>query len=478
MTKCTLALDIGTSSCRCAAITADGVIHIKKTVSIQPYRPQIGISEYNATDLLNASTHVLHQVLDSLNGMEAVSLAVSSQRSTVVFWEKSSGRVLGPVLTWEDGRAVQEAAMADISQEEIHALTGLYKTPYFSAPKIAWMLSHCEEIKKAVARKELCVAPVASFFIFHLTKGRVFATDPTLAQRMLLFDIHKGTWNQKLCQAFSIPVHILPVIKSTLDDYGAYHYDEVDLPIRVCCADQQAASSALQPGDTCINYGTGAFVLRHVGEIPVLLPGLLTSVAPSVSGKKLRYILEGPVNAAGSAYLWLEKQGVPVDMEHLDEICSQAKHPLQILPAIGGLGAPYWNFMIKPVVNGQTAHTQPADWIAGLTRALACLITDVIQYMQANGVAVNSPIGVSGGLSRSAYLLQFQADLLQKILTISSDPEETLLGLARISWGTNVMKRKVEKTFSPHLSKTKSSKLYQQWQQFVNLNVTQKTLGN
>ena len=465
MNNFVVSLDVGTSSCRCGIFEA-GCLRLQKTVVLLPHRQKPGLSEYRAEDLLKASYQVLHQVLEAVDVSCVSALAISSQRSTVVLWDKDTGKSLGPVLTWEDGRAVQETAQATISQQEVHGLTGLYKTPYFSAPKITWAMAHLPEVQQALKNHTLCAGPVASYLIYHLTKGQVFATDPTLAQRTLLFDIAKGTWSEQLGKAFSVPLEILPQLKATTDDYGVYEYRSTKLPIRVCVGDQQAAAGALHPGDMLFNYGTGAFVLHHTGEKRVLLPGLLTSVAPSQKGKKLSYLLEGPVNAAGSAYLWLKTKGVDVKMDELDVICAQATAPLEILPALGGLGAPYWDFSLKPVIRGVTDSTTPADWAAGLTRAIALLMADIVHYMQTYKIVPSGKTTVSGGLSKSSYLMQFQSDVLQRPLVRTSQPEETLTGAALLA-GMIFPCGESGQTFLPQISSSKAKEIYKKWQDFI-----------
>ena len=465
MKNCVVSLDIGTSSCRCGAFR-EGSLQLQRTAALLPFRQAPGLSEYQAEDLLTSSYQVLHQVLDAIDLSCVSALAISSQRSTVVLWDKNSGKALGPVLTWEDGRAVQEAEHANISQKEVHKLTGLYKTPYFSAPKISWELAHLPTVQQALKNHTLCAGPIASYLIYHLTNGQVFATDPTLAQRTLLFDITQGTWNEQLCKAFSVPAEILPQLKATCDDYGMYEYHSKKLPIRVCVGDQQAAASMLQPGDMLLNYGTGAFVLHHTGEKCVLLPGLLTSVAPSQKGKALSYLLEGPVNAAGSAYLWLRTKGIEMKMEELDSFCTHARHPLEILPALGGLGAPYWDFSLKPVIKGVTDATTPADWAAGLTHGIALLMADIVNYMQTYKIIPQGNTTVSGGLSQSDYLMQFQANVLQRTLTRTTQPEETLVGASFLA-GMSICNRLQEKSFLPQISSSKTNEIYQRWQDFV-----------
>ena len=467
--KYVVALDIGTSGCRAVAVRADGTTAVRHTCALVPRRSAPGISEYQADDLLGACKEVLQAVLDQVGPQHVAALAVASQRSTVVLWDKTTGQAAGPILTWEDGRAQAQAAQAAISQEEVHSQTGLYKTPFFSAPKIAWMLQQVPQAAQLLKQGHLLAAPVASYLIWHLTDGKIFATDATLAQRTLLYDVTCGGWSAALCQAFGVPQEILPPILPTAADYGVYSYRGTDIPITVCVGDQQAAAAyfALRPKDSLLNYGTGAFWLYHTGTKPVFLPGMLTSVAATSQA----YLLEGPVNAAGSALLWLKAQGLLFEDEALQSLCEGAKQPVWFLPALGGLGAPYWDFSVSAAAEGLSPLTRKEDWVAGVVRGIAFLLADIGAYLRVNGCALEGTIQVSGGLSQLNYLTSFQADLLQQPLWVSSQTEATLLGAAGLAAERMGQPFAVEQTGKqqvlPKLRAESARELYSQWQQFV-----------
>ena len=467
-----VALDIGTSGCRACATRKDGSLAASYQVSFTPTRPTEGISQYEATDILRNAITALNSVLDKIGPQQAVSLAVSSQRSTVVLWNKNTGEAAGPVLTWEDGRATKQAEEASISQEEVHLLTGLYKTPFFSAPKIAWSLQNLPKAAAWLKQNSLYAAPVASYVIWHLTKGKIFATDYSLAQRTLLFDIRNLSWSAPLCKAFNIPDTILPALKPSVSDYGAYTYQGVDIPISVCVGDQQAAAAYfnLQPHQSLINYGTGAFWLYHAGNEPAFLPGMLTSVSASKTPQQPVYYLEGPVNSAASALMWLKAQGICFEDNEIDTLCRTAKNPLFFLPALGGLGAPYWDFTVSPAVQGLSSRTRKADWVAGVTRGIAFLLTDIAAYLRQNGLPLEGPIRAAGGLTHISYLTDFQADLLQLPLEISHQAEATLLGACYLS----ATRLNTAYTFSPTYTPARPSipakqarALHEAWQVFV-----------
>ena len=468
--KWTVAIDQGTSSCRVFAVDEQGNVQARKSAAFLPTRTASGCSEYPAEPLLQVQLTLLNQLLDEVGPQQVQALAVCSQRSSVVLWDKQTGKPLAPVLTWEDGRAVKEAQQVPFSQEEIHTQTGLFKTPFFSAPKIAWCLTHCPQAARAAQEGTLLVAPIASYLIWHLTAGQVFATDATLAQRTLLWDIRNGQWSEALCRAFGVEIASLPRLQATVDDYGAYVYKGVAIPVRVCTADQQAAAyyHRLQPGRSAINYGTGAFVLHHTGTRLAVLPGMLSSVAVRFADKPQEFLLEGPIFAAGSALQWLQKQGFHFDIEQLDRLASQACNPIRFLPALGGLGAPYWDYRAACCIENLSPRTVLPDWIAGTLQAVAGLVADVVYYLRNNGQEVTGPVSVSGGLARSEYLLQQQADLLQLPLQLCNDAESTVLGAARLADPhVAVQPAGTLHTLTPACTAQQAQQQYRVWQEFV-----------
>lgn len=473
-----IALDQGTSGCRAVAVDATGRVRARQSISISPRRQSAGMSEYTAEELWQTQSDVLTRLLDEIGPEQAVSLAVCSQRSTIVLWDKITGKSLAPVLTWEDGRAQQEADQAPLSQADIHGQTGLFKTPYFSAPKITWCLANFPQAKRAAQAGTLLVAPVASYFIWKLTQGKVFAADPSLAQRTLLWDLHTLTWNQQLCQAFGVPLACLPAVLPTAADYGTFTYKGRQIPITVCAADQQAALTyhQISKGQTHINYGTGAFVLQHTGEKVIILPGLLSSVACG-SLTKPQFLLEGPVFAAGSVLQWLQAQGILPPGIDVDGLCRLSQQPVRFLPAFGGVGAPYWNYQVSPVIENLSPRTRGADFVAGAMQGIAHLVTDIINYMRQNGQSV-SKVQVSGGMAQCNYLLQFQADLLQLPVEVCSETDSTVLGTALLAarfagWKVDSW-NPVREVISPRSAAADIQPLRVAWQQMLERTLQRK----
>ena len=466
--KYIIALDQGTSGCRAVAVDENHVVRAQQSAVFSPVRFAAGRSEYKAEDLLQAQLRVLNGLLDQIGPENAAGIGVCSQRSTIVLWDKTTGEAVAPVLTWEDGRAQTESDEVPLTQAQVHLQTGLFKTPYFSAPKIAWCLKNSPAAARSAAAGTLQASPVAGYFIWHLTRGNVFATDPTLAQRTLLWDFHSGNWSETLCQAFRVPGICLPKILPTTADYGAYIYKGVKIPICVCVADQQAAAAyqGLSAGRTTINYGTGAFVLHHTGNQPVVLPGMLSSVAATGPSQQRQFLLEGPVFAAGSVLQWLQQvKGIQFDVAHIDNLCAQAQQPVKLLPALGGLGAPYWDYTVGPCIQDVTSSTTAADWVAGALNGIAGLVADIIYYLRSNGQEVKGPLRVSGGLAQSGYLLQVPLEL-------QPQTESTVLGTAlltarQLGWEEPQPVVSALRTFSPRLTEQQSQQAYRTWHQWV-----------
>lgn len=478
--KLILSLDQGSSSSRAAAFDAQGRCVCRAVRAVETRRQSAegfcagASAEMDAQALLDGQLEALKEVLSQTGTERVGALSVAGQRSTVVFWDRLSGKPLAPALGWQDGRAGAQVLRAGLSRESVHRLTGLYPTPFYSAAKIAWTLEHVPPVRQAAADGRLCIGPTASYVIWHLTRGRVFACDATLAQRTLLFNISTLNWEPQLLEAFGVRREWLPQIKRSTDDYGCLEVNGRSIPICVCAGDQQAALQALRvvSGGACINYGTGAFFMRHTGNRSYFLPGLLTSVSAQTQGAA-EYLLEGPVNACGTLFAWLSEIGFSFGAEELDGLCEAARNPADILPALGGLGAPYWDFAASPVIAGLSPQTKKADIAAGAVNALACLLADMVFYAERFGIK-SAEIKVSGGFSKSRALLRRQADILQTRLLPCSEAEGTcagaaMMGAARLGWDVSQWQTlRLLPAVEPRMDAEEAEALYRRWHGFLN----------
>jgi glycerol kinase len=421
-------LDLGSSGFKCVLLNSKAEIVKLVQKPVKPRLPAPGHIEYDGEKLLKLQLSLLGEILNSAEGKNRIAaIAACSQRSTIVLWDSKTGKTLCPVLSWQDCRAGGELENIKFSNEEIHKITGLYKTPYYSAPKIKWCLKNFPQVADAYKKGTLLCGSPATYLIWHLTEKKVFAIDPTLAQRTILFDIKNLCWSQDLLKSFGIDRNILPRITPSIGNFGSHK----GIPICAMLADQQAAlagAGAFGHGDAMINYGTGAFLLVNTGQDILNTAGLLTGVNWQTADGKTSYNLEGIINAAGLMFDWLKKLGFDFDTTKLDDYCKKSVTNPLVLPALGGLGSPYWDFNAEVVMAGLSPESEKQDILKGSLQGIAFLAACIVMHMKKNGVKLNC-IGACGGLSKSDYLLGFQSDLMQVPVIRIKEPESTVMGV-------------------------------------------------
>ncbi|MCX5784535.1 MAG: FGGY family carbohydrate kinase [Elusimicrobia bacterium] len=479
-----LVLDQGSSSSRTLVFDLEGKVRFKAQRKLEAAYPAQGLAEYDAEEIFRTQKESLSEVLSKLPpGSKVLALSVAAQRSTVVFWDKRSGAPLCPALSWQDGRALELLSSVGLSNRKIHDATGLYKTPYYSASKIAWCLKNYPAVKKAAEEKNLLISPVAGFLLWKFSNGSVFALDPGQAQRTLLFNIRRLKWDKRLLEAFGVPPECLPEVRPSFGDYGRIETDGFTLPVRAMLGDQQAAMLGLGvegENAAALNYGTGAFLLVNTGATPVKIRGLLNSVGWQTGrGKKsLCYFTESTVNSAGTALEWLKvKFNLFDDINDVDGMCRKSKNRLFCLPAIGGIGSPYWDFSAFTTFTGFSAGSDKYDVVRGMVEGVAFMVGDSLDLVKRKGFKIDE-LKVSGGLSKIDWLLQFQADITGAKVLRLEEAEATAAGAALAaarsiglnpSWKIKTSPRE----FAPQLSEEERQKLIKSWRAFVK--ATRKT---
>ncbi|MDA8243832.1 MAG: FGGY family carbohydrate kinase [Elusimicrobia bacterium] len=476
--KIIIVLDQGSSSSRALALGPDGTALAKAQRRLEASYPSQGLAEYDAEQLYRSQADSLAEVLEKLPpGSEPAALGIASQRSTTVFWDKLTGAPLAPALSWQDGRALQLLGRVQLSNTRIHGLTGLYKTPYYSASKIAWALENVPAVKAAAAEKRLLAAPVASYIVWRLSGGKIYAADPSLAQRTLLMNLRRLRWEPKLLAAFGIPPEILPAIRPSSGRLGFVELAGRRVPLTAMLGDQQAAMLGLgleAPNSAALNYGTGAFLLVNTGGRPLKVRGLLNSFGwqEGEGRKKVCYFTESTVNSAGTALEWLrQKFGLFDDISDVDGMCRKSRNRLHCLPAIGGLGAPYWDFTTFTSFTGFTPHTDKYDVVRGVTEGIAYMVADAFDLVRKKGLRIEE-LKVSGGLSRIDWLLQFQADVTGARITALDESEATSIGAGlAAARGLGLPSARPAagraRVFEPAIGEDERQKLIRGWRIFV-----------
>ncbi len=476
--KFIIVLDQGSSSSRALAFDLDGNIRYKAQRKVEPSYPAPGRAEYDAEKLYASQADSLADVLARLPpDAEVSSLGIAAQRSTIVLWDKATGAPLAPALSWQDGRALELLGKIPLSNTRIHDLTGLYKTPYYSASKIAWCLENYPEVKAAAAEGRLLIAPVATYVIWRLSGGKVFVTDPSQAQRTLLFNLRRLKWEPKLMSLFGVDAALLPEIKPSVGRLGHVEAAGRRIPVTAMLGDQQAAMLGLgleAPNSAALNYGTGAFLLVNTGRKPLKIRGLLNSFGwqEGRGKKKICYFTESTVNSAGTALEWLkQKFGMFDDIGDVDGMCRKSKNRLYCLPAIGGLGAPYWDFTTFTTFAGFSQHSDKYDVVRGVTEGIAYMVGDAFDLVKKKGFKIEE-LKVSGGLSKIDWLLQFQADITGARIVPLEESEATAMGAALAAargqglapnWQAKVSSR----VFTPLIGEEERQNLLKGWRLFV-----------
>jgi glycerol kinase len=472
-----IALDQGSSSSRALAVNAKGRVIARAQYPVESFFPKPGWVEHDPAELSRTLERALDDVLEKVpKSARIVGVGIAAQRSTVVLWDAKTGRPACMAPSWMDGRASEIIAPLQSRQTEIHEKTGLYATPFYSAPKIRYLLDHEPKARALAEEGRLRIGPVTTYLLWKLTGGDVFRVDPALAQRMLLFNIQEGDWDNDMLALFNIPRAALPDVAPTTGDWGELKRKGREMRVLAVMGDQQSAAFG-QGGDVeglgVLNYGTGAFFLLHTGEKRHHIPGLLTSVAWQRKDRPTSYFLEGTVHAAGTSFEWLKTLGLLSNSKAVDQACRKSTHRLWALQAIGGLGAPRWDYKTPTTFMGLQAKTRSEDIVRGVTESIALLVSDIVRAVRGKGLKVEH-LRASGGLAKVDYLLQFQSDILQQRITRLQESEATALGAASMAaevagmpWADDLRSGAGEIVFEPAIDEQAAAAHLSAWTVFA-----------
>jgi glycerol kinase len=407
-----LGIDEGTSAVK--AILFDTELRplreVRREKALQ--YPEPGWVEQDPGEVLDTVVDAVAEVLRDAPG-EVTACGLDHQGESVLAWDAESGRPLTPIVTWQDKRSqmVLDRLEQDGRADEVRERSGMPLDPYFSAGKLAWLLERDEAVARARGAGTLRLGTVDSFLCDRLGAG--FRTDPSTASRTQL---GAPDWDPELLEIFGVPLEVLPEIVDTAGDLGSLHHPSwpQELPLRARCVDQQAAlagAGCVEPGRTKATYGTGVFVLANVGgERPVETGGLLPTVAWRVNGQ-VEWALDGGVFTAGALLEWLSRDlGLADDAAALASRAREVDDAggVRVLPALAGLGAPWWRPAARAVIAGLTAGARPGHVARAALEAIAWRVADVVEVIRAQ--APVDVLRVDGGLTRDALLLQLQAD--------------------------------------------------------------------
>jgi glycerol kinase len=479
-----MALDQGTTSSRCIIFNKNGHAVASASKEFTQHFPKAGWVEHDAEEIFETQLWCAREALKraALSPADIAAIGITNQRETTVVWERATGKPVCPAIVWQCRRTAEvcDRLRAEGHEERIRAKTGLPIDPYFSATKLQWMLEHHAGLRERAEHGELCFGTVDSFLIFRLSGGRVHATDPSNAARTLLYNIHDMKWDSELLSLFGIPVSMLPEVKPSS---GVFGYTDPDLlgaalPIAGVAGDQQAAlfgQCCFDAGTVKNTYGTGGFLLMNTGERAVgSQNGLLTTVGWQI-GDKVTYVLEGSVFVCGAAIQWL-RDGLGLLSSAFESETLAASVPdtgdVYFVPALSGLGTPYWDPYARGVIVGLSRGTTRAHIVRATLEAMAHQTADVLKAMQEDAATPIPSLRVDGGASANNLLLQMQSDLCDLPIERPACIETTALGAASLA-GLAVGLFKdldeirqniaVERTFTPKMTDAVRQKQRTDW---------------
>ncbi|HEY5648855.1 MAG TPA: FGGY family carbohydrate kinase [Nitrospiria bacterium] len=413
-----IGLDQGSSSSKALLVNRRGKVVHSATVSYPSVHTGESRVEIDPLKIIKSQLKALRDVLSRLNRKKdrVLGLGIANQRSTIILWDRKTGRPFGPALSWQDRRAAGFVEKWAARNGLIRRRTGLLLTPYYSAPKIRWLLDQSRKLRDLARQGRIACGTVNTYLVWHLTGGTVHATEPTNAARMLLMNLTRFEWDPELLRFFRIPASMLPEIRSSCGDFGVCRIGGWRIPIRATIGDQQSGLlglGAVRPGDAVLNYGTGGFLVVNTGGRRAGVPGILDSVAWS-QGEKRCYIAEGTVNSVGSVFDWLVRAGLVGSKHDIGKtLRSRGRTPV-FIPALAGLGAPHWEPEMKTAVLGLEAGMTAPDLVRGAVEGIGFLFRDIIEAMEDSGRVRAGRIRAGGGGSDIPGLLQIQADIIGK----------------------------------------------------------------
>ena len=482
-----LALDQGTTSSRAIVFDRAGQIAAKAQHPFPQIYPQAGWVEHDPMEIWSSQYGVMNEVVaqSGVDAHDIAAIGITNQRETTILWEKATGRPIYNAIVWQCRRTaplVDELLSQPGMAEYIKENTGLVPDAYFSATKIKWILDHVPGARERAQAGEILFGTVDSWLVWKLTGGKVHVTDRTNASRTMLYNIHKLDWDDTLLNALDIPRAMLPRVTDSSEIYGYTDLCGVQVPVAGIAGDQQAAlfgQGCFSKGEAKNTYGTGCFLLMNTGDtICRSKNGLLTTIAISLNGK-VEYALEGSVFVGGAVIQWV-RDGLRMIQESRDSEYYAQKVPdnggVYIVPAFTGLGAPYWDMYARGAIVGITRGTTQNHIIRAAEESIAYQSYDLVHAMELDVGQPITALKVDGGASRDQFLMQFQADILNKTVLRPAIRETTALGAAYLAGlATGVWKDRGEirslwhcnMTFTPNMEAPEREKLLAGWHKAV-----------
>lgn len=489
MTGNILAIDQGTSSTRSIVFDDTFAVRGVGQVEFTQHFPNSGWVEHAPKDLVDTTLHTIRQAMDaaSVDDAAVAAIGITNQRETTIVWNRQTGEAIYNAIVWQDRRTAETCASLKAAGHEttVTQKTGLLLDPYFSATKIAWILSNVPGARESADAGDLAFGTVDTWLIWNLTGGKHHVTDATNASRTMLYNIVKGAWDDDLLDLFRVPVSMMPEVLESADEFGVTDQGVVgfEVPILGVAGDQQAATvgqACFKPGMMKSTYGTGCFALMNTGTDPVPSKNrLLTTIAYRLDGQTF-YALEGAIFVAGAAIQWL-RDGLGVldsaDQSGAMAAAADGQSGVYLVPAFTGLGAPHWDPNARGALFGLTRATGPNDLARAALESVCFQTADLLGAMQADwGATGETILRVDGGMVASDWTMQCLADMLNAPVDRPQVLETTALGAAWLAgykagvWPDQegfARTWKLDRQFRPSMGDTDRDAKLEGWQDAV-----------
>lgn len=436
-----LSIDQGTTSCRAIIFDSSGEVVSTGQKEFSQHFPKPGWVEHDASEILETQIECIKDAVKSsnLNPDQIKAVGITNQRETTVVWDKKTLKPVSPAIVWQC-RRTSDIAQSLKQDNSFREKTGLVPDAYFSGPKIKWILDNVDGARARAEAGQLAFGTIDSWLIANLTKEKKHLTEPSNASRSLVFNLKEMNWDKDLMAKLGIPESMMPEVVPSNSNFGTTDKDLLgfEAPILANLGDQQAALF----GQCCFNsseakctYGTGSFLLANIGSEVKLLDGLLTTVAWQLEGETPVYAFEGAIFVAGAAVQWLrDGLGIIESSEETEKMATSIKsnEGVYFVPALVGLGSPWWNSDVRGTVVGLTRGSAKEHFVRAALESMAYQVADVAATMKEHGIAL-SKLRVDGGATKNNFMLQFQSDLLGISVQRASQLESTAWGVAALA---------------------------------------------
>lgn len=488
-TDLVLAIDQGTTNTKALLVSAEGrVLHQASVPNVVVY-PQPGWAEQSATALVDGVRQVIDEVVAQAGGADGIAaVAISNQRESIVVWDAETGEPIGPCIIWQCRRSAPacEALQAEGHGPLIEKKTGLALDPLFPAAKIAWLLDNIPGARMRAERGELRAGTVDSWLLWSLTSGAVHATDHSNASRTQLFDTAALHWDEQLCGLFKVPLSLLPEVRSSDSNFGGLATGATALPagipIHAMIGDSHAAlfgHGIRSAGTVKATYGTGTSLMALTPARVLSRHGLSSTIAWSERGSVVRAI-EGNISVSGQSAAFMAEMLGLADAAALSALAQTVpdSNGVAFVPALVGLGAPYWRSDARGTISGLSLGTTRAHLARAALEAIAFQIADVFTAMEQDMGLPLTELRADGGASRNAFVMQFQADLIGRPVAAAAAPEVSALGAAALAFsglGLAMAPVSVTERHQPTMPKADRQSHRARWQAAVRQTLTTQT---